>query len=55
MFVGDSIIRKIDKALGKNRGYHKEVGQHCGSWQGMFYFSIRKDEQRREGGYNCHS
>ena len=46
MFVGDSIVRKTDRALNKgdkNRGYHSEGGKNCGSGQGRFYFSTRRN------------
>ena len=53
--MGDSIVRKTDRALnkgercggllsrGKHLGYHREDGKKCGSRQGSFYFSTRRD------------
>ena len=54
VFVGDSIVRKTDRALRKgttwwfafqeqNRGCHREGGNNRGSGQGRFYFSTCRD------------
>ena len=63
VFMGDSIIRKVDKIVNRgdditvclqNRGCSREGRTGHGTWHGRCCFRASGNEQCREGGYVGH-